>query len=191
MNTLEAMASRRSIRRFEDRPIPRETVEAILQAGIQAPSGKNRQPWRFVVVSGEKRATLVKILLDAVAGAKSRGEDAGSAEGTARVMERAPVTVFVFNPGGTDPWTPRSVPQAFQELVDVQSVGAAIENMLLAAQDLGLGSLWIADVLYAYEELRSWLGEAGQMIAAISFGYAAERPAPRPRRTLHETARWL
>ncbi len=191
MNALEAMASRRSIRRFEDRPIPRETVEAILLAGIQAPSGKNRQPWRFVVVSGEKRATLVKILLDAVAAARSRGEDAGSAEGTARVMERAPVTVFVFNPSGADPWAPRSVDQAFQELVDVQSVGAAIENMLLAAQDLGLGSLWIADVLYAYGELRAWLGEAGQMVAAISFGYAAESPAPRPRRTLHETVRWL
>lgn len=191
MNTREAIASRRSIRRFDDRPIPRETVEAILQAGIQAPSGKNRQPWRFVVVSGEKRTTMVKILLDAVAGARSRGEDAGSAVGTARVMECAPVTVFVFNPGGTDPWAPRSVGQAFQELVDVQSAGAAIENMLLAAQELGLGSLWIADVLYAYEELRSWLGEAGQMIAAISFGYAAESPAPRSRRTLHETACWL
>ncbi len=191
MNALEAIASRCSIRRFEDRSVPRETVEAILRAGTQAPSGKNRQPWRFVVVSGDPRATMVEILRDAVAEAKKRGEDAGSAEGTALVMERAPVTVFVFSPEGADPWAPRSVEQAFQELVDVQSVGAAIENMLLAAQDLGLGSLWIADVLYAYEELRSWLGETGQMVAAVSFGYAAEKPAPRPRRPLRETARWL
>ncbi|MCX6093697.1 MAG: nitroreductase [Candidatus Bipolaricaulota bacterium] len=191
MNALEAMASRRSIRRFEDRPVSRQIVEAILRAGTQAPSGKNRQPWRFVVVSGDQRATMVKILRDAVAEAKKRGESAGSADGTALVMERAPVTVFVFSPEGTDPWAPRSVGQAFQELVDVQSVGAAIENMLLAAQDLGLGSLWIADVFYAYEELRSWLRETGQMVAAVSFGYAAEKPVPRSRRPLGETARWL
>ena len=191
MNALEAIAERRSIRRFQDGPVSRETVETILRAGIQAPSGKNRQPWRFVVVSGEKRATLVALLRDAVAEAKSRGEDAGSAQGTALIMERAPVTVFVFNPEGSDPWLPRSVGRAFQELVDVQSVGAAIENMLLAAQHLGLGSLWIADVLYAYETLRSWLGETGQMVAAVSFGYAAEQLAPRPRRTLEATARWL
>ncbi|MEN6368681.1 MAG: nitroreductase [Thermotogota bacterium] len=191
MNALEGIASRRSIRRFVDRPVPRETVEAILRAGIQAPSGKNRQPWRFVVVSEDQRATMVKILRDSVAEAKRRGESAGSAEGTALIMSQAPVTVFVFNSEGTDPWVTRSVDQAFQELVDVQSVGAAIENMLLAAQELGLGSLWIADVLYAYEELRSWLGERGQLVAAISFGYAGENPVARPRRALDATARWL
>ena len=48
--------------------------------------------------------------------------------------------------------------QMFDDVVDIQSVGAAIQNMLLAAQDLGLGSLWICDVFYAYEQLSSLAG---------------------------------
>jgi hypothetical protein len=57
MNTLEAIEQRRSIRKFKDTPVSDEQLQTILQAAVQAPSGKNRQPWRFVVVkSEEKRA---------------------------------------------------------------------------------------------------------------------------------------
>jgi len=191
VNTLDAIAARRSIRRFKENDLPEEAVRKILRAGAQAPSGKNRQPWRFVVVRGEKRAEMVRVLRQALERIKSRGEDTGSAEWTTTVMEGAPMSVFVFNPHGTDPWLTRSIDQAFQELVDVQSVGAAIENMLLAALDLGIGSLWIADVLYAVEELKTWAGEEGQLVAAVSFGVADERPEPRPRKPLDEIVRWI
>jgi nitroreductase len=191
MNTIEAIAARRSIRRFKDIPIPEETMEAILQAGIQAPSGKNRQPWRFVVVKGEKRSDMVRIMRDGLDNAKREGRATGSAEWTVKVMEHAPVTVFVFDPDGVRPWLPHAVDQMFNELVDIQSVGAAIQNMLLAAQDLGIGSLWICDVLSAYEELCSWLGEKGEMVAAVSFGYPDESPEPRPRKPMGETVRVL
>jgi nitroreductase len=61
--------------------------------------------------------------------------------------------------------------------------------MLLAAHDLGLGSLWICDVYFAYDELIKWLGEDCQMVAAVSFGYPAESPAARPRKTVDEVTR--
>jgi nitroreductase len=104
-------------------------------------------------------------------------------------MEHAPVTVFVFNPDGLSPWLAHSIDQNFTELVDTQSIGAAIQNMLLAAEDLGVGSLWICDVFYAYQALCDWLGEKGQMIAAISFGYPAESPAARSRKSYNEVVR--
>jgi nitroreductase len=191
VNALEAIAARRSIRKFKEDDLPEEALRKILTAGGQAPSGKNRQPWRFVVVRGAKRAEMVAVLREAIERFASRGEDTGSTRWTADVMEKAPVTVFAFNPHGTDPWRTRSVDQAFQELVDVQSVGAAIENMLLAAQDLGIGSLWIADVLYAVDELKHWTGEEGQLVAAVCFGYPDERPDARPRKPLSEIARWM
>ncbi|MBM3189526.1 MAG: nitroreductase [Chloroflexi bacterium] len=190
MNTLEAIASRRSIRRFRSDPVPTEALKAILEAARQAPSGKNRQPWRFVVVQGEQRADMVRLIREAIASLKARGDDTGSAEWTANVMEQAPATVFVFNPKGLHPWLAHSTEQMFQDLVDVQSIGAAIQNMLLAALDLGLGSLWICDVLYAYEELQAWLGEEGELIAAVSFGYPDESPAARSRKPLEELVRW-
>jgi nitroreductase len=74
-------------------------------------------------------------------------------------------------------------------VLDIQSIGAAIQNMLLAAEDQGLGSLWICDVFIAYEELCKWLDEKGELIAAVSFGYADESPAARLRKPKSEVVR--
>ena len=191
MNTLAAIAARRSIRKFKSDPISDEALQAILTAAIQAPSGKNRQPWRFVVVRGDKRADMVRIMREGIAKAKAQGENVGSSEGSADVMDQAPVTVFIFNPHGLHPWLTRSIDQSFQDVVNIQSIGAAIQNMLLAAQDRGLGSLWICDVFAAYDELLNWLGEKSQMIAAVSLGYADESPEARPRMPVSEVTRWL
>ena len=191
MNTREAIAARRSIRRFEERPIPAEDLESILMAGIQAPSAKNRQPWRLVVVQGERRDEMMAAMQAGIARCQAAGEDTGSAVGTARAMSQAPVTVFVYNPYGVAPWLAHSIDENFTDLMLIQSLGAAVENMLLAAWDLGIGSLWIGDVLFAYEELAAWLGEEGVMSAAISFGYPGEAPGPRPRKAYDEVVRWV
>jgi F420 biosynthesis protein FbiB-like protein len=191
MDTLEAIAARRSVRHFKDIPIPDNALRKILKAATQAPSGKNRQPWRFIVVTGDKRREMVHVMRDGIAKAKARGEGLGSAEASARIMEQAPVTIFVFNPHGNHPYLAHSIGEMFDDLVNVQSIGAAIQNLLLAAQALGIGSLWICDVFYAYDELCAWLGEQCEMIAAVSLGYPDEQPAARPRRPVSTVARWL
>jgi len=214
VETLEAIAARRSVRKFTDRPVAEETVNAVLAAAILAPSGKNRQPWRFVVVAGdEKRAQMVRVMRKGIADTKAHGMETGTAIMTARVMERAPVTIFVFNPEGAHPWTSHSLAQRFREAVDffrspslyfratlaqtfmeavdTQSIGAAIQNMLLAAQALGLGTLWMCDVWSAYQQLEEWLGESGELVAAVALGYPDEQPTARPRRPLSEVVRWF
>lgn len=191
MNTLEAIAARRSIRKFKDRPITDDQLQTILKAGSLAPSAKNRQPWRFVVVKEDKRAEMVKIFQEAIARSKARDEDIGSSEWSANVMEQASVSIFVINPEGLPPWLAHSIEQNYSDVLDIQSIGAAIQNMLLAAQDLGLGSLWICDVFYAYEELLSWFGEKGELVAAVSFGYANENPAHRSRKPFSEIVRMI
>lgn len=189
MNTIDAIAARRSIRKFKEISLPDDLLQKILQAGAQAPSGKNRQPWRFVVVKEDKRAEMIHILRQGIDKVKAQGDDIGSSPWSANVMEQAPVSVFVINPQGLPPWRKHSVDQKFNEVVDIQSIGAAIQNMLLAAQDLGLGSLWICDVFYAYQDLLDWLGEKGELIAAVSFGYADESPAARSRKPVSEIVR--
>jgi len=189
MNTLETIAARRSIRRFKAGPLPDGTLEKILAAGIQAPSGHNRQPWRFTVVAGAAHAEMVEVLRSTLAKRRAEGEDVGSAAGTVEAMAGAAVTVFVHHPKGIHPWVARS--ENWEELVDVQSTGGAIENMLLAATELGIGSLWIADVWEAYGPLNAFLGENGLMVAAVSFGLPDEAPAPRKRRPFEEVVRFL
>jgi nitroreductase len=190
MNTLEAIVQRRSIRKFKDTHISDETIETILNAAIQAPSGKNRQPWRFVIVKQDYRAEMVRIMREAIDKLEKMGMDIGSSKWTANAMEQAPVTIFVFNPCSEH--TPGKLPwEEKWSVVDVQSIGAAIQNMLLAAQDLGIGTLWICDVFYAYNELCDWLGQTHQMIAAVSLGYPDEKPNARPRKPLSEVTEWL
>lgn len=192
MEIMEAIAARRSIRKFSDRPVARDTVNAVLEAATLAPSGKNRQPWRFVVVAGdEKRAQMIRVMREGIADTRARGMETGSAIMTARIMEHAPVTIFVFNPGGAHPWVKHGVGQMFLEAVDTQSIGAAIQNMLLAAQDMGLGTLWMCDVWSAYQQLSEWLGESSQLVAAVALGYSDEQPAARPRLPLSEVVRWF
>ena len=191
METREAIAGRRSIRKFRSDSLSEATVREILEAGIQATSGKKRQPWRFVVVQGTQRQRMIEIMRAGVAKSKEQQEDLGSCEWTITVMQAAPVTVFVFNQEGVRPWLAHSIGENFSDLVNVQSVGAAIQNMLLAAHDAGIGSLWICDVFYAYEDLCNWLGEDGQLVAAVSFGYPDEVPDARPRMQVDEVTRWV
>lgn len=187
MNTLEAIRARRSVRQFKSKPVPRELVERILEATVQAPSAKNRQPWRFVVVDGPgKRAEMLTVMREGIENARKAGVPLGSAEWTAGVMGHAPVTVFVLDAESTTrPW------DAEQNIPDIQSIGGAIQTMCLAALEMGLGSLWICDVFYAYDELRRWLGTDRQMVCAVALGYPGESPAARPRRSWQELTTWL
>ncbi len=76
------------------------------------------------------------------------------------------------------------------EICNTQSIGAAIENMILTATDLGLGSLWICDTFFAQKELDEWLGAEGELFAALAVGYAAEAPQARPRKEMRDVVEW-
>jgi len=191
MNTLEAIRTRRSIRRFKPDPLPEDVLKEILTAATLAPSGKNKQPWRFVVVRADKRPELLAVMRAGLAARKAESIPLGSSEWTTKVMEQAPITLLVFNADEEDPFGHKDFGDVFGNMVDVQSIGAAIQNLLLAAQELGVGSLWICDIFYAYGEVCAWLNERHQLIAAISLGYVDEMPLPRPRKALDEVVRWL
>jgi nitroreductase len=190
MDVRTAIENRRSIRRFRPESLPREIIADILDAARLAPSGKNGQPWRFVVVQGDARREMSEQLQRGLARSREQGMQTGSAEYTFAIMAEAPVTVMVFNPGDSAPWLEKPISRHIASLVDTQSVGAAVQNMLLRAQELGIGSLWICDTLFAHDELCQWLGRDCLLAAAVTLGYPAENPPARPRRTLDELTDW-
>jgi len=191
MTAWEAIERRRSIRRFKSDPVERGAIEKILEAAVLAPSAKNSQPWRFTVVPESKRDEMLDVLRQGIANREAEGEEVGTVRGTIQVMEQAPVTVFVHNADGIHPWQAREEHGSWWDVATVQSVGAAIENMLLAATELGLGSLWIADVWEAYPEIAAWLETDDQLVAAVSFGHADVEPATPPRKPMEDVVRWL
>ena len=72
-------------------------------------------------------------------------------------MEQAPVVIFVVNPLGISIHRTLNAEERIYEICNAQSIGAAMENMTLTATELGLGSLWICDTYFAYDELNHWL----------------------------------
>ncbi|WP_040195648.1 nitroreductase family protein [Candidatus Soleaferrea massiliensis] len=198
MELFDTICGRRSIRAFTDREVPEEMVRAVIEAGMQAPSSKNRQPWHFTIVRGASKAGMLSrmeqgILREQTGVSRLPGSarHLAGAEYTAAIMKQAPVTIFISNPLGLDLSEPLDMEQRFYEMANLQSVGAAIQNMSLAAHALGIGSLWICDIYFAYEELQSWIGGQGQLAAALSLGYPDESPGKRPRRKLEDIVRWI
>ena len=205
VSALKAIKDRRSIRKFKSEPISEMDLHTILEAGIAAPSSKNRQPWHFTVIRGEAKEELTRVMerglnLEVKAHEPFLPDSMKFINGaftSVNVMREAPVVVLVSNERGKgiDFTDNLSVDERVAEICNVQSIAAAVENMLLAAQELGIGSLWICDVFFAYPEISEWLEKKnpghGMMVAALAFGYGEEVPRARARKTLHDVATFI
>ena len=169
----------------------------IIQNGAKAPSSKNRQPWKYIVIQGNAKVEMLKVFRQGI-----EREENGSAllpqskqhiptaKYTADIMEEAPTIFFVVNSLGKDILSELTPEEHIYEICNIQSISASIQNMLLAATEKGIGSLWICDIYFAYSELCEWLKSDGQLIAAIAFGYPNEFPKERPRKKLDDIVEW-
>ncbi|MCM1161632.1 MAG: nitroreductase family protein [Roseburia sp.] len=179
---------RRSIRKFSNENVPKEIVDVIISAGMVAPSAKNRQPWKCVVLGNEHKEEFLACMetgikreeINAMLPQSKSGLT--DAKNTLRIMREAPVLIVILNTNGKSPFVSLNADERFTEICDNLSIGAFIENMLLQAQELGIGTLWIANTCFAYKELISYLDTEFQLIGAIALGYANENPTARPRK---------
>lgn len=186
--------SRRSIRKFQPQEPPRETIEQLVTAARLAPSGTNKQPWKFIVYCGTAKKNLTAKMAEGLA-REEAGKDMvlpdsrwglPDAKNTLRIMEEAPIIIAVLNTCGKSILSTLTRDQRVTEIVDSLSIGAAIENLLLQAEREGIAALWIANTCFAYPELVNFIGTEHQLIGAVALGYAAESPGPRPRKPLAE-----
>lgn len=190
---MQEIIERRSIRKYKDEPISKDKIMTILQAGILAPSAKNRQPWRYIVYTGEEKC---KLLAEMEKGLLREQDDKKllpkSYEGlpdafnTLCIMKEAPVLIIVENSNGYSPFTNIGAEERVTEICDTLSIGASVENILLKAKEMGYGTLWIANTFFAYNELADFVGIRGQLTGAISMGVPNESPSPRPRKAMPE-----
>lgn len=188
---------RRSIRKFLSKPLPESEVREIIESGIKAPSSKNRQPWRFIVITGRSKKEMLEAFRRGIY-REEHGEallpeskkHIAAAKYTVEILEQAPVVIFAVNSLGQGIFKDMTKEEKIYEICNIQSISAAIQNMLLAAEEKGIGSLWVCDIYFAYQELCEWLGDEGELIAAVALGYPDEAPAQRPRKKLDEVVQW-
>lgn len=188
MNTIQ---TRRSIRKFKPCDVSRTDIEKIVDAARLAPSAKNRQPWKFIAYTGAQKDKLLDIMGESLQ--KEQQQHAllphsqnglPDAFNTLGIMRTAPVVIVVINTNAASPFEPIDADSRITELCDTLSIGAAIENMLLSAAELDLGTLWIANTCYAYNDLAEFVGHKGQLACAVAVGYPDESPSQRPRKPL-------
>jgi nitroreductase len=141
-----ALLSRRSIREFTADSVDTEKLQTIITAGIWAPSGLNNQPWRFVIIQD-------KVVRDKLASLTSYSH----------IIEGAPAVIAVY----------LDVEVMYDEVKDHQAAGACIQNMLLCAEDLGLGSVWLGQILKNKKKVNQVLGldEQFDLMALLAIGH--------------------
>lgn len=190
----ELVRGRRSVRAFSSRPVARQIIEEAVAAAGWAPSPHGRQPWRFVVVeSPERRLALADAM--ATTWQEQLGLDGqDQAIITSRLAKsrdrliRAPVLIIPCLYLADIDVYPDTGRQAAEELMAVQSLGAAIQNLLLSLYAAGVDAGWMCAPLFCPEIVQETLGleAALQPHALIPVGYAAADPVRRPRRPIDE-----
>lgn len=189
--------NRRSIRKYQSKMIPEQDILDIIEGGMEAPSSKNRQPWKYIIVQGKEKEEMLNAFRDGIIREEtgnallplSRKYIAG-AKYTVEILEQTPVVVFAVNPLGKGVLSELTPEECIYEICNIQSISASIQNMLLAATEKGIGSLWICDIYFAYSELCEWLNVDGELLAAVAFGYPDESPKERPRKKLKDIIEW-
>ncbi len=207
MDLFDAIAGRKSIRRFKETPVPDKDIRKILEAGRLAPSANNTQPWSFLVI---KDKGTVKKMAEAVRQQVDRmiphAENEKQAQRLAAYkatyytfFERAPVVIAVFMES-CDASSNKLLARMGYSADEImrlrpnpglQSVAAAIEHMLLAAHALGYGSCWMTGPLVAQEAFEKVLGYGKEkfIAALLPVGAPDEQPPARQRKALDDILR--
>ena len=157
MSVLEVILSRRSIRSYENKEIPKQVLDQIIEAGRQSPSAVNKQPYRFVVVTKPELKKEMKSIFS-------------------RFLEKAPVLIVgCANTKSrlTGKWA-------------VTDTTIALQNMVIAASSLGVGSCWIGSFNEQKTKQALKIPEDWKIVALVSFGYPDETPKPRKKKSTNE-----
>jgi nitroreductase len=158
---LDAIRLRRSIRDYSNDPVSPEDVQSILEAGSWAPSGLNNQPWRFAVVYD----AAVK-------------EEIAEQTRYREIIRGAPVIIAVFLDSAA----------SYDRVKDCQAIGACLQNMWLAIHALGLGGVWLGEILKNKDRVGAILGapSAFELMAVMAVGHPRHRRQQSQRKPLSE-----
>jgi nitroreductase len=194
--TLTSIYHRHSVRNFTEQEVSKEHLNRILDAANRAPSAHNQQSWRFIILRQEKKLELAELV-------SSRAGDFPRPSSillrmAARSMISAPIVVAVANTGelirhGSELFqVDREAARDFFRTMEIQSSAAAVENLLLAATSLGIGSVWLGILFLMKRDVLNFLGEpAGEFMAVVPLGYAAKTTEGPKKRPLEALIRYL
>jgi len=175
MDALSAIHSRHSLGKVKPDPLPRELIEKLLSAAVQAPNHYKIRPWRFVVLSGKGRESFGDQLVAAFK-AKFPDAPAEAFEKEHQKPLRAPLIIVV---AAELPFEPK-----VDEIENISAASAACQNILLAANALGLGAIWRTGDAARDPEIKKFFGFSPEqhLIGFLYIGYPDFIPTDIPER---------
>lgn len=190
MDVFEAIRRRRSVRQYKPDAVPVSDIEKVLQAANWAPSARNTQPWHFIVARGEKKEKFARlygqIIERGLPPAGQRTPDQERRLESARTLGKAPVVIVALTQRGDDPGRIKG---------SVVSTAAAVENLILAATALGLGTCWMLGPLAEEAKVREIfsIGPEWEIVATTPLGYPDGLPDPPARQDpeMKEKVTWI
>jgi len=167
--TIDAIRKRRSIRKYEEREVTEEQLTQVLEAARLAPSWKNQQPWRFLVIRDAAKRQAVADILEGNPARKG--------------IAQAPVLIVVC----ADPALSGVENGKEYYMADI---GIVMDHIMLEAADMGLGTVFVG--WYDEDKMRQALGVPDQfrIVGMTPLGYPAKEPKPVPRKELDELVHW-
>jgi len=197
----EVIENRRSIRDYSSEPIPKKDIEEMIKAAAWAPSANNRQMWKFIVVTNgeikDRMAEAVAAKIDEMAEELGIKENVEHRKKYGTFFNMAPAVVAVLHEPYRSRWREAAKAEGWPEEKikrlhpepGLQSIGAAVQNLLLAAEAMGYGACWMTlPAIAAYEIERILNVEPPwELAAVVPVGKPAKIPEPKPRKPLEET----
>lgn len=184
MDVFEAIQNRHSIKKVKPDAVPREAIEKILAAAVQAPNHYKVRPWRFVVLTGEARHQLGDVMSASLR--ERHPEFPQEAFNKAHDTPlQAPVVIAV----GVDKPSEAKV----LEIENISAAAAATQNLLLAAHALGLGAKWRTGEWAADVRVKEFLGFASDqhLISFVYIGYPEFTEEHPPRPSYEDRVKWM
>jgi nitroreductase len=187
MDAIDAIQRRTSVRRFRPDPVPRATIEQLLECAVRAPNHKLTEPWRFAVLTGEARAQFAEIR---ARHRLKRWTDPASPEAVAggekvrREALQTPAFIVVMTAASPDEITREE---------DYAAAMMAIANLMISAEALGLGTYMRTGGIMREPALAELVGlpEGFRIVGVLSLGFPAEPEPPRRRKPIGEVTRWM
>lgn len=161
MKTFNGIISRRSVRLYNSNPIETDSINKIIESAIWAPSGKNCQPWKFKIIT-EKNII----------------EQISKLSANSRWIKTAPCLIIVY----------LDKVCSYHYIKDVQSCGAAVQNMLLTAHEMGIASCWIGSLLEKANTVNELLevDDSLELMSVVSLGYGRGKSINVGRKDMNE-----
>ncbi len=194
MELFKVIKTRRSIRAYIKRAVPVSKIKKIIEAGLLAPSSKNSQPWNFIVIENKKVIEQLAELLinslnteaepsDPTTGKIKKGYKS-SIKASGGIIKESPIIIVIENTCPFSGGRRKVRLSKFSNAInghdsEFVSLGAAIQNMSLAAHDLGLSSVIICDAIAEEEKIKKLLKLKGDLVAILPIGYPAYKAKPK------------